>query len=648
MARESLDIELNVDADQAKRELDGVADAIDDLQREDVEVPVEADTTDALSNIERFEQQLEGLSDDAIELRVEFRQQLLQGEIRKLLRQIEAIEDDPIELEAKTQDLERAQSDLRELADLADKRYDIEVNADPKRTARRAADDVEDMRQRGEGLQSAIPALRGFTDELGGAAAGAGIASQAVADLGDFSLILGEQLGVSESLTTKLGTALGFAGLAGVVVGAAVPAVQLLSDLLGSQGLNQQTQNAISSLNDLSGVVERLREISEGDALLTAFLGDEDEERIQEVADALGKLGVEIGDLPDVLQAFNTRNNDFIANLAEDAGLTREVAEAVAEASDGVDGWQNIRSRLAEDGFGNELAANGDQIERVSNLLETLENVAQGVDLDVAFEDAARAIDPFIEGEQEAIRLAEQGQITWEEAYGRLLELLNDTSSARDEENRRTAEQLDLLRRIEERYGGVNDEIGGAILAAEEWGRTTEGAAGDAEDSIDDVSSAYDRLRQNLSDRQTYLQLQTQFDRVRDKAVEAWTKTAEGAEDAEQAQRDYQLELLKTLEDTADYLAKVLEIPESRTTKIIAALDGQSVEQVEATLRALQTPLSVPLDVVVNVVNRDNAPIPALPGFTGTQSSGNRQADASASSWQRRNGNAPAPVRNVI
>ena len=128
------DVELNLIArDQASDVVEDLAATVEGLP-EDATVQVDADTGDALSNVERLDRELENATDDTRELRITFRSEQLQREIRSALRDLEKL-DDPVEIEARTGDLERAQAELRELAELADKKYTVDVDADPGRTA---------------------------------------------------------------------------------------------------------------------------------------------------------------------------------------------------------------------------------------------------------------------------------------------------------------------------------------------------------------------------------------------------------------------------------------------------------------------------------------------------------------------------------
>lgn len=496
MASNDRDVEITLRArDEASDEIDAVADAVEDLP-DDAEVEIAADTADARSDIERLDDEIRDLSSDSQELRITFKGEQLGKEIRAALRDLERLED-PIDIETRTKDLERAQSDLRDLERLAEKEYSVEIDADPKRNARRAADDLDTVRERGEGLQSAIPALSGFAGEIDGVSSAGLGASTALADLGDFGLIASEQLGLSGGAATAakgLGTALGAAGLAGVVVSVAIPAITLLAEKLGgSGGLSQETEDAIASLSELGGELERFQQIAERDVTLTAFLGDEDEDTIRDVGRALGFFGQEIEDLPGLLEAFSEGNREVEEQLAREAGLAPDVAAALVDVADGVDGWQDIRSRLIEDGFGDELDANEEQIRRVAAELEVLENVAEGVDLEVASEDTLRGLAAYDDAARDAYDAVRSGSVKASDALQDYLDSAEDADDA----------TTDATDSAEDYDKALQDEADAAIAAAEEQLALADAtlAAADAHRSAQDASFKLRRTENKLEEQ---------------------------------------------------------------------------------------------------------------------------------------------------
>ena len=182
---------------------------------------VQADTTKAQSNIDKLDTQLDGLTKGQRELVLTLKAQALEGEIDSLETKLSKL-DDPIAIVATTEKIDAAKQDLADLVDLASKKYDVQIDVDQKGNAKRAAEDLEGVRQKAEGFQSSLPALRGFTDEMGGMSQAAGVAGQALGDLGDFAGIMGEKFGVSEETMAGVSSVLGGIGLAVVGVGLAV------------------------------------------------------------------------------------------------------------------------------------------------------------------------------------------------------------------------------------------------------------------------------------------------------------------------------------------------------------------------------------------------------------------------------------------
>ena len=197
-------------ADKVEKQIEGIADQVDDLNKGEVEIDVTADTREAETRIQRFEREVDGLTDDARELRIEFRSQQINKEIKKSLRELEKLED-PVDIEVATGDLERAQKDLLDLKELAERKYEIEIDADPKRNAKRAAGDMEGLN---ETSQRGIGVLRGVTDELGETAQAGGVAGAAFVDAGEAVESFGAKAGLSQEVLGKVGGALGGLGLA--------------------------------------------------------------------------------------------------------------------------------------------------------------------------------------------------------------------------------------------------------------------------------------------------------------------------------------------------------------------------------------------------------------------------------------------------
>ena len=328
---------------EVQKKIEGIADQVDDLNKGEVEIDVTADTREAETRIERFEREVDGLTSDARELRVEFRSQQINKEIKKSLRELEKLED-PVDIEVATADLERAQKDLRDLEELAGRKYEIEIDADPKRTAKRAAGDMEGLN---ETSQRGIGVLRGVTDELGETAQAGGVFGAAFVDAGEAVEIFGAKAGLSPEVLGKVAGALGGLGLA-VTAGSV------------AWGLFNKAQK-------------------EADGRTKSLLGVQEELADQKYAEAAEKLADTYGD------AFATaeengisyaRTLDFITNESSDLGRALAVMYANAATSDQEAEMLSLIIALdeAKTGFreqGEELKANNALVGELQTGLES-------------------------------------------------------------------------------------------------------------------------------------------------------------------------------------------------------------------------------------------------------------------------------------
>lgn len=553
---------------------------VDDLQ--DTEISVGADTSDARSALQKFEDELDDLGlDSSRELRIEFKAQLLQQEVRRALKDLERL-DDPIEIRTRTADLERAQTELRDLAELASRKYQVDVDIDPRRNAARAAGDIELIRQRGEGLQSALPALRGFGDELGATAQKAGVAGQAIGDLGDFSLILGEKFGLSEKATTGLGTALGAAGLATVIAGIAIPAIQ---NLINSQeDLDEETRRAVDAIGEQTGAIEEMKRaidaVTDGDPLLTAILGQfgDDDEKLDKVGDSVVAIGKTIEDLPAVFRQLSTETGaiDFLEELRGSSELSEKaLGDLIGLMRDSSNlGEFNLDLSGASPALQEFVELNRDAVDGLFELIQT----SEGVDLGASYREALTDIRQTDRG----VRLLAEAQRNVGENAG-LEELLAEYERLRDEIEETEDATRDVGRSVEEVTGKWGDFADAARSAL---GEVLAGAT-DAVAALDPVAAALFQISNEIDAEQQMLGIADQFDKVQEAAVKAMTAAAEGAEDAEAKARAYRREQLRLTEDVLDYLGTIEDIPLSKVTEIRTALDNNKLVEAERLLAEL-------------------------------------------------------------
>lgn len=573
------DVELNLTARDrgASDAVEDLADAVDRLP-DQASVDVEADTRTAERRIDTFDRQVENLTDDARELRIQFRSEQLQREIRGVLRDLERLED-PTEIEARTGDLERAQAELRDLAELADRKYEIQIDADPRRTAQRAAGDLDTMRARGEGLQSALPAIRGFGDELGGTAAGAGIASQAVADLGDFALITGERFategGRMSRVATRLGTVLGAAGLAGAVAGIAVQIGQLalpkLREWIGG------AEDTVEANEELRGSFESVGEaIAAGDyrEAVDKFLSSNDE-----LVDSARRVGVSSEDLARYVLRLQSdlgdtsgldTQSEAYRQLEADAKLARD--QVVREAADRLQ-----FDRLAID-LGDELLRKRvEQLTEEGRYAEALELAASALeDQTDATDDAADAADDQAEAaEAAADALREQAEAA--EAVANVNRSVADTTL-----------------RVEERtdaYAEALERATADVADAEQGTREYRAAQRDATDAAVDMADAVvEQARAAAEARgETY---------SASAATSAWNRSMVGA--ARQASGPLR-------DAIVNYIATVNGIPPEFVTAIVADTNYASVEEAGRALDDVSRTRNAQLDAETDTTQAERA-----------------------------------------
>ena len=339
---------------------DGVA-ALDD----EVNIDVTADTRKAETNIQRFEREIEDVTDDARELRFEFKSQTINREIKKILRDLEKLED-PVDIEARTEDLERAQKDLRDLSELAERKYEIDIDADPRRTAKRAAGDVQGLN---ETSQRGIGVLRGFTDELGETAQAGGVAGNAVIDAGEAIEIFGAKAGISEATLGKLAGALGGIGLA-------VTAGSVAWGLLQSE-----QRKAAKEAEELGKIQEQLADSDYADAAgalyekyadefdLLAEYGYEAQQvvdyltgKTNELQNSLGD-GFKWGEGPGQLLNYDDTESEELLTYLDDAAIKlRDARDAFEENAAQLE-RQRVGTQALATAFEEELAPTSEVVE---------------------------------------------------------------------------------------------------------------------------------------------------------------------------------------------------------------------------------------------------------------------------------------------
>lgn len=96
-----------------------------------------------------------------------------------------------------------------------------------------------------------------------------------------------------------------------------------------------------------------------------------------------------------------------------------------------------------------------------------------------------------------------------------------------------------------------------------------------------------ERLLKKLDDEAATLDIEQAFVDLRESAFEAFTAAVNGTEDAAQAQRDYQMDLVTTKQRVAEYLTEVLKLPDQQITQMLARIDEGNIAAVESRIAFL-------------------------------------------------------------
>lgn len=132
------------------------------------------------------------------------------------------------------------------------------------------------------------------------------------------------------------------------------------------------------------------------------------------------------------------------------------------------------------------------------------------------------------------------------------------------------------------KFQQLPDSIDDATASVSDAASATAGWAGETR-SLDD---AFKEINDRLSREQMIVDLAGQFDTLREKAEAAWIKTAEGADDAKEAQEDYDQELRNTQREIVG-IGKEIGLLPSTVETLIEVSDNGSIADVEERIQNL-------------------------------------------------------------
>jgi predicted transcriptional regulator len=358
---EKIAIEIAAE-DNASKVIDKLTRRIDGLEADEARIVVSAQTDKLEDQLRRAREKLDDLDGDeaSVQLRAIGNLEADLGEAQRLLAELDG-KTGTVTIEAKNidkvaGDLDRVQGSTRGISETA---------------------------------QSGIGPLRGFTDELGGAAQQGGVLGNALIDAGEAVEILGAKAGLSQK---AVGTLSGVFG----VVGLAVTGVITVWSLLNKKQ-NENTESAKKLLDIQRQLAEQ--KWAEAAASFVEEYGDKLRNAADYgigFADSISYITGEVDrlDVPDNLTGF-----DAIKAVAEIETLRQEFGKSAAELVivDEITG--QLQSQFGETfGAGTEntkdfKGAVTDAKDEVSELDETirgLNEMSTVLDLEQDFDDLAR------------------------------------------------------------------------------------------------------------------------------------------------------------------------------------------------------------------------------------------------------------------
>jgi hypothetical protein len=368
-----------------------------------------------------------------------------------------------------------------------------------------------------------------------------------LADLQDIYLQMSSTLASNAELAGKLGVNLNDGATQGQRFEQVVAALDLIPDateraLLASQLFGEE---GVRQVNTLIGMYPDLADAKAAVADQAVF-SDED------VADARKMQG----DIKELKTQFS--------NFATAIGTS--VIPIVSELFTGLNKVFDLAFQFGQN-IGATLTFQQGTLQRNREITKSWEDA----------ETAARDFD----------RQQLEGLDTFEEVHAAVLEVTGDVTAANLVAVEWSKTHEDAGRKGVDAFGNTSDAADRYVEGLVQRNATAKRELQDQADAVEDLETAYSDLHAEISDETSLIRLGQGFDDVRDKAVEAWTKTAEGADDAQRAQEDLRLGQLRQKEAVLDYIETLDGVPIETTTRLLSLVDQGKYDQAERELAEL-------------------------------------------------------------
>jgi hypothetical protein len=304
---------------------------------------------------------------------------------------------------ADTTDVDEYVGQLRKVGLTADDiRADVDTLADAikqmedvAKTAGAGADDgIRKVGTAADDTKGKVRAIGDTADQSGSVLANAmGNSVQDVAALGGVAGTAGMALGqIAEYATEGNISMKELAKVAGPMLAVTAASMALAAgvEAIGAKAgvTAKKTAEVSAEMTDLLGIMDKLRDAAGGNAEEFASLGQaftasivnkmEDKELVR-VYEALGNVGKTGAELGRILIDIERDSQGAMAQLARDAGVPDEMADAFARAIDSTEKWTAARGKLINDGWS---IAQVDQYAAVGKSLEELNDQQQNYDVE--------------------------------------------------------------------------------------------------------------------------------------------------------------------------------------------------------------------------------------------------------------------------
>jgi hypothetical protein len=483
-----------------------------------------------------------------------------------------------------TTELEQTQKAARDL-DGTD--IDVDIRTD---RVRDAAGDFDKARDAADRAQTGIGTLRGVTDELGGSAGQIGTYGAAMVDAGETVQIFGKQLGLSEESATKLSAALGGIAIAATAA-FAIGAVLWKKWNEDSERAEKKTASLTEALGEQLGVVEKLQKAAGvgadrfddlGEAITAALVDGAEEKDIDKISRALAAVGLTVRDLGPTFRGLRDDSTDTLRRLAEGAGVSADALDLVVSAAKG-----NATS----------LSLLPPEYERIAVALGTLQSQAD--DFDISKSAAQQLADLKV-----SANAAEAALLAEAEATAKAKNEHADAADVLDEFLVLQADNAAKTSDAARVYGDYEKGVRTA-MEAQDAAKVREMTAAQINQrrAVEESAYAWGVLNGTITDEQTYLRLQQQFDDYKAGLADIDAAVTAGTITAEEGDRKKRLSLLELEGATASYLETVLGIPAERATEIKALIDQGLLDEAERRIEELTKERTVPVRIQVKTPN---------------------------------------------